>query len=360
MALDLAKGLRHHGDDVVVCAAGIDGALRVEAGDVPIVGTVERLSLGSAFVFIRAVRRCVRMQRPDVIVSHLLPLNLLITALVRVGVLRVPVVLVEHSHRSTSFAVSSKRVRSHLQARLMRLCYPSAHAVVGVSHRVTEDVARLVPAARRTLAIPNGVDVERIWVASSATTEASQWVESLSRPRLVAVGRLVEHKRFSDLLRGFAGSAAAETGNLVILGEGPLRPMLESLALELGVEGSVHLVGFVENPWAVMARSDLFVLSSVVEGFGLVVAEAVVCGVRIVSTDCPSGPADILAENPRSLLVPVGDVRSLSGAIDEMLAVGDDLPPAPLSEQYTLQRMAESYRALFVSVLAEEAKPGAV
>ena len=354
MALDLAKRLKRQGDEVVILAAGVNGALRGEVGDVPVVGIDAGLGVQSLARFVREVQRNIRTDNPDIILVHLLPLNLLMMALVRVGALRTPAVLVEHNHRSMAFEIARRPVRSRLTRLAMRVLYPRAKAIVGVSDRVAVDVARLAPAAGRIVAIPNGVDVDRIKAASESTTPESDWFESLSRPRLVAAGRLVEQKGFSDLVRSFAGTSAAATGNLVIVGEGPLRQELASLAEELGVGTAVHLIGFTGNPWAVMARSDLFVLSSVVEGFALVVAEAVACGVPVVSTDCLSGPADILDGNSRSRLVPVGDVPALAEAIDEMVAQGTSLPPARLAEQYTLEMMAEAYRELFVSLVESE------
>jgi glycosyltransferase involved in cell wall biosynthesis len=105
----------------------------------------------------------------------------------------------------------------------------------------------------------------------------------------------------------------------VILGEGEDRGALDGLAGQLGVAEDVSMPGFVSNPYAYMSRAAVLALSSRWEGFALVIAEALACGTPIVSTDCPSGPAEILQGGRYGALVPVGDPEALGGAIIESL-----------------------------------------
>ena len=106
---------------------------------------------------------------------------------------------------------------------------------------------------------------------------------------------------------------------LLILGEGKEREPLEELIQKLGLEKDVSLPGFVMNPYAYMARSSLFVLSSRWEGLPTVLIEALCCGTPVVSTDCPSGPREILKDGQYGQLVPVGDVDALARAIEATL-----------------------------------------
>lgn len=106
---------------------------------------------------------------------------------------------------------------------------------------------------------------------------------------------------------------------LVILGEGPMRPELESLARDLGVENDIDLPGFVSNPFKYMKRASVFVLSSLYEGFGNVLAEAMFLGTPVVATNCPSGPEEILEGGKWGRLVPPGDAQSLAEAIVQTL-----------------------------------------
>jgi len=132
---------------------------------------------------------------------------------------------------------------------------------------------------------------------------------------LLGVGRLVMQKDFPTLIQAFALVRQRCPARLTILGEGEKRPQLEALVRELGLEAEVSLPGFVQNPYAYMARSAVFVLSSAWEGFGNVVAEAMAVGTSVVSTDCQSGPAEILEGGRYGKLVSVGDVAALAEAI---------------------------------------------
>ncbi len=132
-------------------------------------------------------------------------------------------------------------------------------------------------------------------------------------------------KDFSVLIRAFAKVRAKRDCRLVILGEGELRPELEALVRELDVQDSVQLPGFVNNPYAWMSRAELFVLSSAWEGFGNVLVEAMACGATVVSTDCPSGPSEILEGGKWGPLVPVGDVDALAERMLEALSSPTDV-----------------------------------
>ena len=106
-----------------------------------------------------------------------------------------------------------------------------------------------------------------------------------------------------------------------MLGEGPQRRELEALIRQLGLGASVDLPGFADNPFAYMARAAGFVLSSAYEGLPTVLIEALACGCPVVSTDCPSGPAEILRNGQDGQLVPVGNEAALAEALHRLLAV---------------------------------------
>jgi glycosyltransferase involved in cell wall biosynthesis len=152
------------------------------------------------------------------------------------------------------------------------------------------------------------------------------WFEPDSPPVLLGVGRLSAQKDFPTLLRAFARVRRLRPARLIILGEGKrpgYRPELLALARELGVGEDVQLPGFAENPYAYMARASVFVMSSAWEGLPSVLVEALACGCPVVSTDCPSGPREILQGGRYGRLVPVGDAEALAKAILATL----DAPP---------------------------------
>ena len=158
------------------------------------------------------------------------------------------------------------------------------------------------------------------------------------------------------LLRAFARARVVREARLVILGEGKKRTELEMLAQKLGVAADVNLPGWVDNPLAWMARAAVFVLSSAWEGFGNVVAEALACGCPVVSTDCPSGPAEILDGGAYGPLVPVGDDAALAKAILSVM----ETPPDPdrlqaRAAMFSADRAAERYLEVLTAKLIQDA-----
>jgi glycosyltransferase involved in cell wall biosynthesis len=121
------------------------------------------------------------------------------------------------------------------------------------------------------------------------------------------------------LIQAFALLRKQKLARLIILGEGESRPELEANIKDLGITEDVELPGFVDNPYAYMSRARAFVLSSLWEGLGIVVIEAMACGCPVIATDCPSGPREILERGKYGSLVSVGDVQALSVAMLEVL-----------------------------------------
>ncbi|MBW2174070.1 MAG: glycosyltransferase, partial [Deltaproteobacteria bacterium] len=177
----------------------------------------------------------------------------------------------------------------------MRLIYPLADAIVAVSHGVAEDLSKITGLPiDRIQVIPNPVIVPRLATLAGHSV-AHPWFNENQVPVILGVGRLTRQKDFPTLIKAFATVRAERPCHLVIIGEGRDRPALERLAAGLGIEDDVDLPGFAENPYAYMSRAALFVLSSLWEGSPNVLTEALSLGVPVVSTDCPSGPSEILA-----------------------------------------------------------------
>ena len=105
----------------------------------------------------------------------------------------------------------------------------------------------------------------------------------------------------------------------MILGDGPLRSELEALIVELGLSEVVSLQGYVDNPLKFFARADAFVHSAHVESLGNVLVEAMMCGCTPVSTDCPTGPREVLQDGKYGYLVPMRDSVAMAAGIEEAL-----------------------------------------
>lgn len=148
-------------------------------------------------------------------------------------------------------------------------------------------------------------------------------------PFVLAVGRLHKQKGYTHLLQAFARVAKQRPSHLIILGEGGDREALQDLANSLGIAPYVHFLGYAPNPLAYMRHAAVFVLSSLAEGFGNVIVEALACGTPVISTDCPHGPRDILSGGRYGTLVRVGDVDTLAHAIVAKLSA----PKPAMSEE---------------------------
>ncbi len=196
----------------------------------------------------------------------------------------------------------------------IRRGYHLADRIIALSAGVRDELAELDPRLRaKTVVIPNAIVDDEVRRARPVPRGAGG-------PVVVGCGRLVPQKNFPLLLRAFAEVRRGFPGaRLWILGDGPDRGALEALAGELGVAPAVTFQGFVDDPWAFFAAADLFVLSAAFEGFGNVLVEAMACGLPVISTRCPHGPAEIIDDGTSGLLVPVDDPAALAEAMTRVL-----------------------------------------
>jgi glycosyltransferase involved in cell wall biosynthesis len=166
-------------------------------------------------------------------------------------------------------------------------------------------------------------------------------------PVIATAGRLVPVKDHWTLLRAFAILRAARPARLVIFGEGPLEAELRAAAGQSGIGSDVLFAGYVNDPAACYASTDLFVLSSTSEGFGNVLVEAMAAGVPVVSTDAPHGPREILEDGRFGALVPVGDADAMARAMAEML---DRPTPAAIlkgrAADFDVEKIGDRYETL--------------
>lgn len=176
---------------------------------------------------------------------------------------------------------------------------------------------------------------------------AQAWVNSFGK-KIIAIGTLKSQKRFDRLVHAFAGLPERDAV-LMILGEGGERENIETLAQTLNVAGRVFMPGFTHDPAYYLRRADLFVLSSDYEGFGNVVAEALEQGTPVVSTDCPSGPREILEDGKYGTLVPVGDVDALARAMEDALNREHDREALKRRAQdFSVDKAADAYLDLLL------------
>jgi glycosyltransferase involved in cell wall biosynthesis len=227
-------------------------------------------------------------------------------------------VLSERNTLSSSITGGAS-VAARLLPYLMRIAYRQADAVIAVSKGVADDLAGSIDLSReRITVIYNPVVTEELLFRSKCPLD-HPWFSPQEPPVLLAAGRLTAQKDYPTLLRAFARLRRHRVLRLVILGDGPDRKTLESMANELGVANDVCLPGFVTNPFNWMRKSAVFVLSSRWEGLPGVLIQAMACGTPVVSTNCPSGPSEVLENGRWGRLVRVGDDEGLANAISGTL-----------------------------------------
>jgi glycosyltransferase involved in cell wall biosynthesis len=182
----------------------------------------------------------------------------------------------------------------------------------GIANELVDEIH--IPASKITV-IYNPVDLTLIAQQAQSTVE----FKAPGVPAIIAAGRLVQQKNYPLLFTAAARVLQSHEVEIYILGEGPEKEHLQSLAIKLGISEHVHFLGFVPNPFSHIAQGDIFTLTSVHEGFGNVIVEAMACGTPVISTDCPYGPREILSDGKYGLIVASQDEIALTGAILDLL-----------------------------------------
>jgi glycosyltransferase involved in cell wall biosynthesis len=284
-----------------------------------------------------------RGNRPEIVLSATHFANETACLAVRASGRNVRLILSEHTNLSADIRDSSKKARRILLPLTTRWLYPLADAIVAVSDGVADDMCRVSGLARgRVRTIYNPIDFDNL--SALAQEDLSEpWFALGEPPVILAIGRLEVQKNFPNLLHAFAKILQRRPARLMILGEGSERDRLTSLVAELGLEQDVKMPGFVANPAAYMAKSAAFAMSSSWEGMPVALIEALALRTPVVSTDCPSGPGEVLDRGKYGELIPMNDSTALADAILRILG-GARKPAADTwLEQFDLNTITERY-----------------
>ena len=294
--------------------------------------------------------RYLRAERPDALFSAMPTPNLLAVWARRLAGVPTRVLISERNTLSAMLG-GSRRWRDRHLPRLLGHAYRLADGIVAVSDGVADDLARQSGLPRARIATVYNPVVTPELAAMAGQPVAHRWFLPGAPPVVLGVGSLSARKDFPTLLRAFARLRTSRDCRLVILGEAgspkkteEQRAALMALAASLGVAADVDLPGFVANPFAYMARAAVFVLSSAFEGLPGALIQAMACGCPVVSTDCPSGPAEILDGGRFGAMVPVGDDHAMAAAIAATL----DRPIAAATlraraEMFSVDRAVDRY-----------------
>ena len=221
-------------------------------------------------------------------------------------------------HTNPEYTYGSRTLKNSIVKLLLKLLYGKADRIIAVSNGVKKILIKVFKIDEGKIqVIYNPCDINKIKMLSAENLEHPWFHEE--KPVIITVGRLIESKAQWYLIRAFAEIKNKIPSQLVIIGEGEMRKQLEQLARNLNVDKDLEFLGWQENPYKYMSRSKVFVLTSLWESFGIVLVEAMICGLPIVSFDCGNGPREILDNGEYGILVPVGDIEGLSEAVINIL-----------------------------------------
>lgn len=317
--------------------------------------TVHRLDADFSLVrSLHRLRALVRRTKPDIVLSFLTRAN--VAACGAVAGTGIPFII---SERVNTLAHLPGGVAGLAGRAMVRLAYPRADHVIAVSQGVADGLVGAFGVSRARISVlSNPIDGDAIRARTAAPDGALP-----AAPYMVAMGRLVPNKNFALLVDAFAAAAIPE--RLVIFGEGPERAALERQIAALGMTDRILLAGFSDNPFPAIAAARCYILPSNAEGFPNGLVEAMTLGVPVISTDCPSGPSEILAGRapgrtagldiaPHGLLVPCDDRYALAEGLRRMQdpALRDRYAKAARarSEDFTVAAAVARYWAVIEGV----------
>ncbi|CAA0126148.1 N-acetylgalactosamine-N,N '-diacetylbacillosaminyl-diphospho-undecaprenol 4-alpha-N-acetylgalactosaminyltransferase [Halioglobus japonicus] len=295
-----------------------------------------------------------KTHNPDVVLSAITYANLAVIWAKQISASNVPVVVSERIALSTycSDPANSRKAKWRYLPELVKRTYPGADAVIAVSQAAADELVSSIGVSRESVTTIHNPVVDESLHANARQPLEHPWFTPGNVPVILAAGRLTEQKDFATLLRAFALVRAQRPVRLVILGEGRLRTELQQLANDLGVQADLDMPGFVGNPFQFMAHSSLLVLPSLYEGLPGVLIQALACGCPVVSTDCPGGSREILADGKYGALVAIGDVDAMADAIGETLDNPQDKAVLQhRSQDFSVDRAVDTYLKMLDAVV---------
>ena len=277
---------------------------------------VRRLNQPNVRGMLLPLMRYLKSAKPDVVFSAEDHLNVVVLLAAIASGSRAKI---SCSSRVTPFDTYSNVpfTKRWILKQLMRAVTWRADALTCVSKDMVEQYRRVFDAPPH-VCVYNIVD-DRLSRLRMQEPVEHEWFTHKACPVLIAAGRLATWKGFDDLIRAMKILTHNRPARLMILGDGPLRAELQALIHELGLSDVVSLLGYVENPLKYFARADVFVLSSHVEGLPNVLVEAMMCSCTAVSTDCPTGPREVLQGGKYGYLVPMRDPVAMAAGIAQAL-----------------------------------------
>lgn len=286
--------------------------------------------------------RYVRKERPSALLSAMGHANVI--AVLARELTRLPTrVVVSERNNFSVYETRPADWRKRIMAFFIARAYRRADKIIAVSSGVAEDLATRTKIPLTEIEVVfNPVVSDHLHSLANEPPPPSLLPEDQT-PLILAAGRLEEQKGFENLIRAFAQLRTQRPAKLAVLGEGSLRDVLENEVERQGLKSDVVFPGFVDNPFPIMRQANLFVLSSGWEGLPNALIQAMACGTPVVSTDCPSGPAEILENGRWGRLTPVGDDKALAEAMWATLDETEHPDVANRAADFSVEKAVDSY-----------------
>ena len=284
----------------------------------------------------------------DNFIANVWPLTSL-SFILRILSSRTRLIFIEHCNLSEQF--KSKSLLFKIAQNIsIYIFYKFAHVVVAVSHGVKDDLILKGVSSNKINVIYNPVISRPTLEIDESNKAIKTWMDS-SNKKLIAVGEFKPQKNFTNLVEAilFAKKNLSRDLSLLILGDGVEKSAIQTRINDLHLTENIFLAGWVDDPLPYYNLADLFVLSSDYEGFGVVIVEAMSQGLNIVSTDCKSGPSEILKNGALGELCEIQNSESLGRVIDYALNNPND--PTRLIERstdFSEKKIGNMYEAILI------------
>lgn len=277
---------------------------------------IRNLKTSRTLYGIRPLSHYLKKENPDILFSAIYHVNIIAIFSSLLARTKTKTIVSERNHFTRSL-LDKIFLEKVFWSFLLRIFYPFSDYIIGISDGVCDDLKGKLPARAHH-------KIETIYnpvVTDNFKKNSQRGVKDIfpksSGVKLITSGRMVLQKDYPTLLKAFQlYQNKNNNAHLVILGDGPLKDELKSLAKKLNIGDNVTFAGFVEEPLAYIKQADIFVMTSAWEGFCNVIVEALFCGLKIVVTDCPSGPSEILKEGQFGTLCTVGNPSSIAKSIE--------------------------------------------
>ena len=343
--LNIAQGLAAHDDlQVDLLLVKAEGPYLKQVGeDIRIVD----LNCSRIITSLPKVIQYLKKEKPVSVLSALDTTNLILIWAKLLSRSSTRIVVSVHCN-FTSALQGAKNFRANFLPKLVGVFYKKADAIVAVSEGVAADLEHCTGIKKSNVQVLFNPVITDDLKTKKQSQPDHKWFQNGNKDVILGIGRLTHQKNFHLLINAFKKVSDESNAKLLILGSGDQLNELQDLTANLELQDKVEFAGFVSNPYAYLSNARLFVLSSRYEGLPTVLIEALYCGAEVISTDCPSGPSEILHNGKLGKLVPTDNVDLLAQAIIDSLSRPKTTVPRDALAAYEHATVVSQYRALLL------------